>query len=791
MKRMTLVLALLFCAMFAVAQNVNLTLRSNLPYPGQNLSNIWGYVDSLGNEYALVGAAEGLSIVNVTDPANPFQVIQIPGPVNDWREIKTYKHYAYVTTEGGSGLQIVDLQNLPGTNLPSHFWAPTIQPQNTPLSSIHALHVDTAKGFVYLYGSNVGNQGAIVGDLNPDPFNPVYAGQYDIDYIHDGYVNNDTLYGGHILSGYFSVIDFRDKMNPVVLATQNTPNNFTHNTWPSVDGNTLFTTDETDYSYLTSYDITDINNITELDRVQVTPGSGSVVHNTYIHNDWAVTSWYKDGVVIVDGHRPQNLVVVGRYDTYAGVGGGMTGNWGVYPYLPSGNLVLSNIEEGLYVLSPTYVRAAYLEGTVTDSVCGSQLSGITVTISTTGISEQTDLAGLYKTGYHTPGTYTVTFSKLGYNTKTYTNVNLSAGNVTNLDVKLYSPTAVSFSGTLDAAGSPVQGAKVVLYNSNNSYNFVSDASGSFSSCNVLSGTYTYSISMWGYKTICGSTTINSGTPAMVRTLEAGYSDNFMTDNGWTISGTAGSGIWQRDVPKLTSFNNIPSNPGIDANDCGNKAFVTGNAGGQASNDDVDDGTAILTSPVFNLTGYTAPYVHYHRWFFNAGGSSAANDSLVISITNGTTTAVLERVAANSVNNSSWVYKSYKIPNYITPGANMRLIVRTMDRDPGHLVEAGFDNFLIADSVLTSGITDIMLNANLHVYPNPFTGAANIDYDLGNTVKDATMIITDVAGREVKRAQLASLQGVVSVGSELSGGVYFVHITSGGQVSSTVKLIKLN
>ncbi len=105
----------------------NITLRSQLTFPGKQLANIGGYVDSLGNEYALVGHSVGLSIVNVQDPDNPFIVQEIPGPNSIWREVKVWQKYAYVTTEGGSGgLTIVDLTNLPSSNLPYQNWAPTI-----------------------------------------------------------------------------------------------------------------------------------------------------------------------------------------------------------------------------------------------------------------------------------------------------------------------------------------------------------------------------------------------------------------------------------------------------------------------------------------------------------------------------------------------------------------------------------------------------------------------------------------------------------------------------------------
>ena len=64
-----------------------------------------------------------------------------------------------------------------------------------------------------------------------------------------------------------------------------------------------------------------------------------------------------------------------------------------------------------------------------------------------------------------------------------------------------------------------------------------------------------------------------------------------------------------------------SNPEDDSQDCGVQAYITGNGGGQVGNDDVDDGTTVLTSPIFDLTAYGDPHVTFERWFFNDGGSS--------------------------------------------------------------------------------------------------------------------------------------------------------------------------
>src|ERR1035437_713763 len=296
----------------ANAQDLNLTLASTYTYSTGTIANIGGWKSPVdGKEYALVGAHNGLSIVDVSTPTAPVQITLIPGPSSLWREVKMNGNYAYVTTEAGtSGLQIVDLTNLPATNLAVATWTPTIL--GTPLKTIHSLHIDNAKGKVYLYGSNIGNQGAIVADIVTNPMAPVYLGYYNNRYIHDGYVRGDTLYACHINQGDLEIVNMTNPAAGVSLASFNTPNNFTHNSWLSTDSKTVYTTDEVPNSFLTAYDITNLGNISELDRIQSNPGTSAWVHNTHIikvnENDFAVTSWYSDGFTIVDAGRPSNLV---------------------------------------------------------------------------------------------------------------------------------------------------------------------------------------------------------------------------------------------------------------------------------------------------------------------------------------------------------------------------------------------------------------------------------------------------------------------------------------------------
>ncbi|MCS7036880.1 MAG: choice-of-anchor B family protein [Saprospiraceae bacterium] len=418
------------------AQNFNVTHRATMTFPNQNLANIWGYTAPDGSEYALVGGANGLIIVNVTNPDAPQFIKQIPGPTSAWREIKTYQHYAYVVTEHGSiGIQVVNLNNLPDTNLSYQ----NVNPGG--ITRAHALHVDETKGFLYVYGSNLNQGRTQVFNLNTNPYSPSYVGHVPfIGYVHDGYADNDTLFSAHIYAGQFAVINMANKTNPTLLGTKTTPGAFTHNTWRS--GNYLFTTDEVSNSFLTSYDISDPGDIRELDRIAITPGSGSIVHNTHVINNYAVTSWYKDGFSIIDVNRPANMVEVGRYDTYPnGSGSGFEGCWGVYPYFPSGTIVASNIraqgtQNGeLWVMTPTYQRACYLEGVVTDSVTGNPLPAATVTILSTGVTGTTNTLGEYKIGQVQSGTVNVSFSKTGYVTKVLS-ATLTNGVLTTLNAAL-------------------------------------------------------------------------------------------------------------------------------------------------------------------------------------------------------------------------------------------------------------------------------------------------------------------------------------------------------------------
>ncbi|GIV34375.1 MAG: hypothetical protein KatS3mg031_1910 [Chitinophagales bacterium] len=691
----------MLCALFVLAWSSSMTLHAqnkNLTFLGKrtysnDLSDVWGYA-AQGREYALVGVFNGVSIVDVTNSAQPAELFFVPGPTTTWRDIATSGSYAYVTNEGGSGLLIINLSYLPDSIQTSWWTGGSLM-----LNSAHTIFSDE-NGILYVAGANqAAGRGVIMLDPRSNPFSPVLLGKYNLRYVHDVFVRGDTLWSCEINDGIFSVVQVQNKNNPIVLATSSTPGNVTHNAWLSANGKYLLTTDEISNGVIAAYDVSDLNNIRLLDMFRSNPGSFSIPHNVHYVGDFAVASYYRDGVVIIDASDPANLIQVGNYDTSPLSGNGFNGVWSVYPYLPSGNILASDIEEGLFILAPTYRKACYLEGVVTDVSTNQPIPNVTVSILSSGTVEQTSLLGAYKTGIADSGTYSVQFAKTGYQTLIQHNVMLQNGQVTTLNVQLMPAVSIMLNGSVvDVTnGQGIPYARILFKSLTNTYQAVADPNGNFGIQNFETGTYDVYAGSWGYLTRMMQMTVLPNNP-VVAGLQKGYYDDFLFDYGWTTSATAASGLWELAVPIGTMFNLQEANPSHDvATDWGEMCYVTGNGGGQAGNDDVDDGVVVLISPTFNLSSYHDPFVTYYRWFFNSGGNTPVNDTLFVKITNGADTTLLEYVTAQPAANQ-WNYREFRVKDFITPTADMRLIFETADASSsGHIVEAAVDVFSVKDS----------------------------------------------------------------------------------------------
>lgn len=776
---------------FAQLQNTNLQLRSTMDFPGQTLANVCGYWQN-GKEYALLGGSLGMIIVDITNPDAPQQIVQIPGPENLWKEIKVYEHFAYITTEAGGGLQIVDLSDLPSPNLNYYSYLGDGAIAGD-LNKIHALHIDVTKGFLYTFGGDLAPGGAKIFDLKPNPYTPKFVGRFEQEgYIHDGYVDNDTLYACHIFGGFMSIVDMANKLNPVVLGTVTTPARFTHNAWITDDRKHVLTTDEAAPSFLTSYDVSDPSDIRELDRLSPNNGNGTYVHNTHILNDYAVTSWYTSGVLIVDAHRPQNLVTVAQFDTYAGNTLDFDGCWGVFPYFPSGNIIASDIEPGqMTVLTPTYKRACYLEGKITNGCNGIPMLGATIRING-GTAPQkivtTSANGLYRTGLVTPGNFTVTISAPGFISQTLP-ITMETGVVTELNLTLEAGPVFEAMGIVTELGSniPLPNTEVALNSSLVSFKVITNALGQFNLGCVPVANYTAVAGKWGY--FVSETPVNQNGPTEVK-LVPGYYDDFATDLGWTTSSAASSGDWERGEPRGTFWQGQMVNPNSDASVDDNEfCYVTGNGGGEPGADDVDDGVVRLVSPVMKLAAFPDAVLSFYYWFFNDGGTGGTlpNDRLQVNLLNGNQTIPLVTITESQ---SAWRYSGEIHLKDFLPilSDNLRVQFIARDDNPGHLVEAAVDVFSVVPEIVTS-TTNLDDKAFLTVSPNPSSSQFVIDYTWESAKENPVLEVYNMLGQVVLSQTMASKTGLFSCGNNWTTGVYFAKLRSEDRSSETYKMIK--
>ena len=781
----------------------NMFLVSQLSYD-QGVNDIWGYVDSRDKvEYAIVGLDRAVSIVSLANPASPQEVARIPDANSLWHDMKVWGDYIYVTNEGAQGLLIIDARELPEVSYSR--WNGSEDP-NFPINmnTAHNIYIDE-NGFAYIFGADVGVGGAIILDLNQNPLNPPIVGIYDVRYIHDGFVRDNIMWSSEINNGIFSVVDVSDKANPQVLATHSTPNNFTHNCWLSDDDNYLFTTDEVGSAFIAAYDVSDLSDIQEVDRIQSSPGQNVIPHNTFVIGDFLVTSYYRDGVTIHDASNPDFMIEIGNYDTSPDfVGDGFNGCWGVYPYLPSGLVIASDMEEGLFVLQPSYIRACYLQGNVTDATTGATIAGAKITIEEAGKTFETDFTGTYANGIPDAGFYTVTFSKVGYEPVSYPNIFLSNGELVNLSASLNLAKRFTLNGKVvnSVTSKAIANANVIFTLEDLVLETTTDDNGLFSLPDFLEGSYEVSAGKWGYRTfISNATTIRETSEELVYELSRGYYDDFSTDYGWTVESTAPAGIWERAVPNGTNVDGFNLNPNVDVpGDVGNMCFVTGNStGGGIGGDDVDAGYTRLMSPIFDLSDYADAEISYYRWFANAGGQGFPNDELVVTLSNGTESKVIETVNSNDSNLFQWHQTVIRVGDFMTTTATMQLTFETSDEDGlqngGNLVEAGVDVFSVNDLGAVDIEEEIFEGNNFSIlaYPNPSKNGFNIEI-AGLSLellkqKEAQLRVFNIRGQEVYTEPIENTQFYLPRNDLAVGAYLYVLEVNGSWISRGQLLVQ--
>lgn len=802
-KISTLALSLILFFSSLIHAQEELVLLDSLQYSFAGANDIWGYATEDGKEYALVGLQTGTSIVDVTDPTDITPLFYIEGVTSTWRDIKTWEHHAYVVTEGGGGMLIIDLSDLPNSIDTITYHADSM------LSKAHNLWIDEA-GFAYAVGYNdmkndiiLHDRGVFILDLRENPMQPIPVGTYNTQYVHDVFVKNNIMYTSEIYQGQLGIIDVSDKANPIVLATQHTPFGFTHNAWPSDNGQYIFTTDERNDAFITAYDISDIEDIKEVDRYKSSPGQLVMPHNVHVQDDFLVISYYKDGVKILDAREPAALVETAFYDTSPLSGSGSQGCWGAYPFLPSGNILATDRAEGLFVFKPSYQRAAHVAGKIIDATTQLPLADATIRLKKSDYSgvvlaeDKSQFGGSYIVGTSTTDSVVlVSVQKYGYE-PIETAVILKSGKTVTQDIYL-TPVArinktIKVVNALDKT--PVNHAIVDLYHPEAPFQFHTNENGEIQLTDFVPETYDVTTYKWGWHTnhqsnllILNPTDFINSTDNSTITIELqqGYYDDFFRDMDWTITNEEEIiNGWEMATPIETLVGFEACNPNQDiANDLGTTCYVTGNNGNFPNESTLTNGKTMLTSPIFDLSNYIQPTLRFNHWFCTS--SYDTTELFRVTIDNGQEQVVLVERNYMDTLQSQWTTYEASLQDIIPLTNKMQLIVEAVAKTPNVFTEAGFDVFNISGNIFSTPTSESDIQVTN--YPNPFQATTTIQFHTTKpTTKPIELNIFNIAGQEIVNSRHSF--PVITWKPNIPAGIYFLKLGNEEVGYVTRKLIK--
>ena len=360
---------------------------SDLHQDAPALNDIWGFVDLNNNkEYAIVGLQNGTAIVDVSDPVSPVTVDYVEGMNSTWRDLKVYQQwdagnnrynaYAYVTTEANQGLQIIDLGNLPNSITVSATIDDFISAHNINIANVDYSSGKLIEGttpFLYVAGSDRSFGAYRVYDItNPIAPRIVTPAPEGTGYVHDlttFTINDDRTSqcaDGHnpceLLIDFneltVDIWDMTDKSQPVMISETPYDNAaYTHSGWWSEDKKFIFIQDEFDEKNLglnTTLRTLDISDLRTPFVSSVWTGTTQAIdHNGFAVGNTYYMSNYRRGLTVLDITDPNQPEEIGFFDTYptpSENSANFAGAWGVYPFLPSGNILISDISYGLFIV---------------------------------------------------------------------------------------------------------------------------------------------------------------------------------------------------------------------------------------------------------------------------------------------------------------------------------------------------------------------------------------------------------------------------------------------------------
>ena len=355
----------------------NIDLLAFLPLVdigGSKANDIWGWTDTASNrEFAIIGLYEGTVFVEITDPYNPIVLGKLAshGSGSTWRDIKTYADYAFIVSEAsGHGMQVFDLRKLLTADPSTTF---SEDAQYNAFGNAHNIVVNETTGFAYAVGTTTCSGGLHMINIQ-NPVLPAFAGCYGEDgYTHDAqcviYDGPDSNYKGQEIcfnsnEDTLTIVDVTGKPleagQPFQLSRTTYPGEgYTHQGWLTPDHQYFLLDDELDeqsFRHNTRTRVFDVSSLVQPLLVGSFDNTTAAIdHNQYVKGNHVFQANYRAGLRILEitDLNTAGLREVAYFDIYPSNDSAFfNGAWSTYPYFPSGNVVVSGIEQGLFVLRP-------------------------------------------------------------------------------------------------------------------------------------------------------------------------------------------------------------------------------------------------------------------------------------------------------------------------------------------------------------------------------------------------------------------------------------------------------
>ena len=345
------------------------------------LNDIWGWTDpETGKEYAIVGRTDGTSFVDITDPQKPIYLGNLPShndQYSTWRDVKTIDHYALIvmdlTPTALHGMQVFDLHELRSVGDSPAAFSETAH--FAGFEQAHNIVVNAESKYAYAVGTRE-CPGLYMIDVE-NPIEPEYSGCFadgrtgrrGDGYTHDAqcviYHGPDSEYTGQEIcfaanETHVLIADLSNKSAPKTISFAEYPANaYAHQGWLTEDHRYFLQDDELDElragiqnTRTLIWDVTELGD--PILAGTYLAETRSIDHNQYTRGNRVFQSNYTSGLRILDITDPAHPEEVGFFDTFpAHDSAEFSGAWSNYPYFESGNVVVSSIDEGLFVVRST------------------------------------------------------------------------------------------------------------------------------------------------------------------------------------------------------------------------------------------------------------------------------------------------------------------------------------------------------------------------------------------------------------------------------------------------------